>query len=149
MDIQDVASTRVAQDTSAKPQKPRTERTEKVEKQPVQDKGAVVEISTKSGEVVEKNNVTDNQGQKNAEVAEKKFTPPEGKEAPQGNAQRLDYSVEEGSLVVKVIDTDEGEVVKEIPAEDERRIRQAISKFAENAENKGDQDVAKEIDITS
>ncbi|VAX22803.1 hypothetical protein MNBD_NITROSPINAE01-1760 [hydrothermal vent metagenome] len=155
MDVRDLASTGRVQDASARLKKPQAESAEKVKpvaKQPVKSEGTVVKISTKSGEVVEKNDTnganssnasTGAEDQKNSEVAK-------NENAPKRNAQRIAYSVEEGDLVVKVIDTAKGEVVKEIPAEDERRIRQAISKFTENAA-KGDsaQGTAKGIDVTS
>ncbi len=149
MDVRDVANTGRVQDASARLKKPQEESAEKVksaEKQSVKPESAVVEISAKSGEVAEKNGPNNSNGaesQKNPEVAE-------NKSAPKRNAQRIDYSVEEGDLVIKVIDTDKGEVVKEIPAEDERRIRQAISKFTENtAKSESEQDIAKGIDVTS
>lgn len=147
MDVRDVTqgAAKVAQDTSARPQKPRAESAEKVEtvaKQPVKGEGTVVEISTKSDEVVEKGNAK--------EVQEKKVVSEETPKAPQGDSKRLAYSLDEGNLVVSVIDTKKGEVVKEIPAEDERRIRQAINKFAENTEKAGvAQNTAKGIDVTS
>ncbi len=51
---------------------------------------------------------------------------------------RRDYSLDQGNLVVKIIDTDANTVVREIPSEDARRIREAIAKF-QDAGNSGNQ----------
>lgn len=44
-----------------------------------------------------------------------------------------DYSVDSGQVVVKVIDKEDDEVVREIPPEEQRRIKQAIEELNKNS----------------
>jgi len=56
--------------------------------------------------------------------------------APEGNLTKnigRDYSVEQGQVVVKVIDKENNKVVREIPPEELRRIKQAISEINQNS----------------
>ncbi|VAX14842.1 hypothetical protein MNBD_NITROSPINAE04-1692 [hydrothermal vent metagenome] len=56
--------------------------------------------------------------------------------APEGNLSKnigRDYSVEQGQVVVKVIDKESDKVVREIPPEELRRIKQAISEINRNS----------------
>lgn len=64
---------------------------------------------------------------------------------------RRDYTVDNGGLVVKVIDQEEDKVIKEIPPEEQRRIREAVSRIAEENLEKHAQDGAPEedVDVTS
>lgn len=60
--------------------------------------------------------------------------PPETQETARFNREiTRDYSVDSGQVVVKVIDKEDDEVVREIPPEEQRRIKQAIEELNKNS----------------
>ncbi|VAX17575.1 hypothetical protein MNBD_NITROSPINAE03-1123 [hydrothermal vent metagenome] len=72
--------------------------------------------------------------------------------APEGNLSKnigRDYSVEQGQVVVKVIDKENDKVVREIPPEELRRIKQAISEINRNSVALVEKRAAKEADQAS
>jgi len=69
--------------------------------------------------------------------------------APEGNLSKnigRDYSVEQGQVVVKVIDKENNKVVREIPPEELRRIKQAISEINRNSAASVEKRAAKEAE---
>ncbi|VAX25697.1 hypothetical protein MNBD_NITROSPINAE02-8 [hydrothermal vent metagenome] len=162
MEVRDVTSgQKVALETSARPQANRKASQnggKEVSSAPAQ-KVDKVDLSKKTGGVViEKGDAVEKE-------RDKQRTEPRPEEVRSVNAEKVndtplrrDYEVENGNLVVKFVDTQDNKIVKEIPAEESRRIKEAISKFRENesvhvntsieGENAKAKD-AKEIDVTS
>ena len=156
MIVRDTSSTAEAatQATARAQPAPKTDKPQNkpaVEKpNPVTD---VVEISDKAGVVVEKHGAANKADE--AETTENRVKP-ETAERDRGDDNaavkevRRDYAVDNGGLVVKVIDTKENEVIREIPPEEERKIRQAISKVVEKELDKNSPEGAPgQIDVTS
>lgn len=162
MEVRDVASNlKGVLETSAR--KHADSKTTKAPEMNFSDKSApktdVVELSGGKGPVVEK------QGANVKLPDELDKAKEQEQKAEVGASVRRDYSVEDGNLVVRFIDTEANRVIKEIPAEEMRRIKEAISRFQENdghkttpveqnetpVDEENDQagEEPKEIDVTS
>lgn len=125
---------------------------------PVQ-KADKVELSTKGGGVViEKSGAIEKEQASQTKQPQKEVVQAASSDKVDNTPLRRDYDVENGNLVVKFVDTHDNKVVKEIPAEESRRIKEAISKFRANepthqqpasADAKADGEGPKEIDVTS
>jgi flagellar protein FlaG len=137
-----VAESAVAQaNAPAKPKpesqsaaKPKTEQAKAPEAKPASSSAAVVKFTSQKSEVVERQNAP----KPEAVPASKTASQNEGAKAnaPEAKMSReigRDYSVDQGQVVVKVIDKDSNEVVREIPPEELRRIKQAISEINRNS----------------
>ena len=112
--------------------------------------GDVVDISTRPGGVVEKYGVADKAAQAAENEKHQDSEQNADSDNPENRQIRRDYSVDNQRLVVKVIDTNKNEVIKEIPPEEERRIRQAVSEMAAQEQNPETQvNAAGQIDVTS
>lgn len=143
---------------TARPQaNAKTEKKEKVAEDSASGRknssGDVVDISTKTGGVVERHGAARPQNEAGRTVSEEEKrseTREDNDSGDEAQNVRRDYTVDNSELVVKVIDTKENEVIREIPPEEERRIREAMSELAEeNLDKNPPEDGHGHIDITS
>lgn len=112
----------------------------------------MVEISTRGDAVVERHGAAEAAAKAAGGQGEGDHR--EGRENPGAlltRDVRRDYTVDNGGLVVKVIDKKEDEVIREIPPEEQRRIKEAMSRIAEENLEKRVQDdgPGEHVDVTS
>ncbi len=162
MEVRDITSgQKVALETSARKQANRQapkNGEKEVSSAPAQ-KVDKVELSNKGGTaVIEKSGAVEKEVDKQATASRLEEAVAASAEKVNNTPLRRDYEVENGNLVVKFVDTQDNKIVKEIPAEESRRIKEAISRFRESESvhvktasesKKADSKDTQEIDVTS
>ena len=112
-----------------------------------------VELSVSAAVTVEKSGDVA-QGRSETETSKPETTSGDAVQSSIAGADlRRSYNVEEGEVVVRFVDKKDDEVVKEIPAKELRRIKEAIAKFVDSELNQKpqtpDQELAHTVDIAS